>query len=264
MGPHYTIIKVNESKISVYQIFSFIQNQFNSYHIHNNTIHLSYLKENHHKHLFLMKWLYSIHKKVHQKDIKHLKELLIGRIEKPIKIVTKQDVELSNGIYIEILNKDKIRFFLQSKNYRLYRIVTYKLERFIVEKSYPKHSFDIDLSIDDAKIKLKTFLKKKQFDIFTVTFIFDSKKMQDLLEPRLQKKEPNIPLLEALKLLDSEQNEPIEVIQKRYKKLLVKFHPDNVYSEGSKKIEEYTVIFQNLQYSYDFITQTMLQKTSFV
>lgn len=260
MGPHSTIVKVNDSKISVYQIFSFIQNQFDSYRLNSNTIHLSYVKENHHKHIFLVKWLYSMHKKVHKKDIKHLKELLIGRVEKPIKIVTKKEMDSSYNIHLEVLSEEKIRFSLDTKNYRLFRILTYTLERFIVEKSYPENRFDIDLRRDDAKTKLQIFLKQTEFDFFTVGFIFDLQKVQDLLQSKPKPQEPSVLLNHALKLLDSQESESIDVIQKRYKKLLVQFHPDNVYSEGVQKVEEYTAMFQNLQYSYEFVTQNLFQK----
>lgn len=248
MGPQYTVVYIDESRISAYNLFYFIENQFSSYHINHNSLLLHYSQENHYKHIFLIKWLYSIHKKTHNNDILNFKEILVNRIEKPIKIITKKEIERINTIVLHIFN-DKIRFQLLEKNNKLLRELSLKFKEESIKTSYADNFCEIALNAQDIKSKIKAFLDYKQIGNIKIVFQFDKEKLKCIFE---SKQEDHL-LLDALKLLNSHQNEHLTVIKMRYKKLLIKYHPDNVYTDGFEKVKEYTVKFQSLQHSYELI-----------
>ncbi len=248
MGPNHTLVYIDESRTSTYNLFQFIENQFSSYHIHNNHLLLHYSRENHYKHIFLIKWLYSMHKKVHNKDILNFKEVLVNRIEKPIKIITKKEIERVNTIALHIVN-DKIRFQLLEKNDKLLKGLIFRLKVDITKISYENDCFEISINADNVKTKIKDLLAHKQIDTMKILFQFD----RNQLERAFEYKQENELLLDALKHLNSHQNEHFDVIKTRYKKLLIKYHPDNVYTDGFEKVKEYTVKFQTLQHSYELV-----------
>jgi|GEM_PF-1858632 len=248
MGPQHTLIYVDESKMSTYNLFHFIENHFSSYHINKNHLLLHYSQENHYKHIFLIKWLYSLHKKTHNKDILHFKEVLVNRIEKPVKIITKNEIKRINTIVVHILN-DKIRFQLLEKNDTLLKGLIYRLTTEIEKISYENNFFEIGIRADGIKNKINTLLDQKQIDNNNVVFQCNKNNLERVFES----KQENDLLLDALKLLNSHQDEHLDVIKARYKKLLIQFHPDNVYTDGFEKVKEYTDKFQTLQYSYELI-----------
>lgn len=248
MGPQHTLIYVDESKMSTYNLFHFIENQFSSYHIHKNHLLLHYSRENHYKHIFLIKWLYSIHRKTHKKDILHFKEVLLNRIEKPVKIITKNEIKRINTVVVHILN-DKIRFQLLEKNNTLLKGLICRLTTEIENISYEYNYFEIGIRTDGIKNKIDAVLDQNQINNNNVLFQYD----RNHLERVFESKHENDLLLNALKLLNSHQDEQFNVIKARYKKLLIQFHPDNVYTDGFEKVKEYTDKFQTLQHSYELI-----------
>jgi len=248
MGPQHTIIYVDESKMSTYNLFHFIENQFSSYHIHKNHLLLHYSRENHYKHIFLIKWLYSIHRKTHKKDILHFKEVLVNRIEKPVKIITKNEIKRITTIVVHILN-DKIRFQLLEKNDTLLKGLIGRLTAEIEKISYENNFFEIGIRADGIKNKIDAVLHQKQIDNNNVIFQCDKIHLERVFESNQE----NVLLLDALKLLNSHQDEHFDIIKARYKKLLTQFHPDNVYTDGFEKVKEYTDKFQTLQHSYELI-----------
>jgi len=248
MGPQQTLIYVDESKMSTNNLFHFIENQFSSYHIHENHLLLHYSRENHYKHIFLIKWLYSLHKKTHNKDILHFKEVLVNRIEKPVKIITKNEIKKINTVVVHILN-DKIRFQLLEKNNKLLQGLICRLTAEIEKISYENNYFEIGIRTDGIENKIDSVLDQKQIDNNNVIFQCDKNRLKHVFESQQE----NDLLLNALKLLNSHQNEHFDVIKMRYKKLLIQFHPDNVYTDGFEKIKEYTDKFQTLQHSYDVV-----------
>lgn len=249
IGTHYTIISLDESKMNTHNLFSFIKSQFPLHQINQNSILLNYSKENHFKHLFLIKWIYSIHKKVNRWDSANLREVLIDRVEKPIKIMTKKDIESKNTIYLDVLEKSRLRVRLEHKNYRLFWELHSRFQKSIRNVSYQNDFFEISIDNQETKRNIKNIVEAQRIGEIDVSIRYNPSE----LDPFLHYEARDDSLSNALKILSADPNEPIDSIKKRYKKLLVRYHPDNVYQEGMEKINEYTEIFKNLQVSFDIV-----------
>lgn len=249
IGTHYTIISIDQSRMNTGHLFTFIKSQFATHKIDKNKIFLTYSKENHFKHLFLMKWIYTIHKNVTHCEIANLRDVLIGRIEKPIHIITKKEIEAVNMIFLYVIEGRRIRFIFEEKNYQLFWELQCKVKNYIYKISYPNNFFEMVIETENSKDQLRCLLEMDRILEMRVQFNYNESELSDLL----QEKENDDRVEDAFRFLDSKPDEHIAIIKKRYKKLLVKFHPDNVYQEGSKKIDEYTEIFKNLQLSFEII-----------
>lgn len=250
IGTEYTTIAIDESKINTYNLFTFIKSQFPSHTINQNKIFLTYSAEEHFKHLFLLKWIYAIHKKVNKMEIENLRDVLINRIEKPIQIITKREINPKNTIILEVFGIDSIRFTFTQKNYQLFFELQYLFKKSIRKISYQNNFFEIDVVQNTTRDKINKLLETKGYKDIDLMFQYNESDLYLLLN---EEKEVNHLLNKALSDLGSELYEDINTIKKRYKKLLVKYHPDNVYQEGTEKINEYTEIFKNLQVSFEII-----------
>lgn len=249
MPPNCTLISIDESKIHTHHLFSFIKSQFSSHRIDNNALYLDYSSENHFKHLFLIKWIYSIHKKVNRWDSIKLREVLINRIDKPIKIVTKQPINVKSVILIDMIAERCIRLRLQQKNYAVFWEIQSLFRHAIEMISYPNHWIDVRIGDAMTKTLLINLIENQRTghtDVIINHTLGDISKF-------FGEKEEEICVFDAFKYLKSAPNEPMDIIKKRYKKLLVQYHPDNVFQEGSEKVNEYTEIFKNLQISFDIV-----------
>ncbi len=118
----------------------------------------------------------------------------------------------------------------------------------MLQVSYISNFFEINVEQESTKKELKRMLDMHRIVETDVFFKFKTDEISRLLY-----KNENDDFIGALKVLHSKPDENITTIRKRYKKLLVKYHPDNVYREGSEKIKEYTEIFKNLQLSFEII-----------
>ena len=58
----------------------------------------------------------------------------------------------------------------------------------------------------------------------------------------------------AMNMLNIEEFDTQKIMKKKYKNLLIEYHPDKVFHESKKQIDEYTKIFQDIQSSYAVIT----------
>lgn len=249
MPPNCTLISIDESKIHTHHLFSFIKSQFSSHRIDNNTLYLDYSSENHFKHLFLIKWIYSIHKKVNRWDSIKLREVLINRIDKPIKIVTKQPINGKNIILIDMIAERCIRLRLQQKNYGLFLGIQSLFRHAVEMLSYPNHWIEIRIDDEITKNLLIDLIENQRIEHTDVVI---NHTLGDISKLFGEKEEETF-IFNAFKNLKSAPDEPMDIIKKRYKKLLVQYHPDNVFQEGSEKINEYTEIFKNLQISFEIV-----------
>jgi len=173
MGANETIVRINNNKIYTQNLINFMQTQFSLYTQKQKSIVILYHINEYHKRIYLMKWLYSMYVKISKINIPNMKQLLIDRIEKPIKI------------------------------------------QFIEE----------------------IFKAKKQ-----------TSSKENNQTPKRKTKENKLSI--AMNLLNITELDSQKMMKKKYKKLLVKYHPDKVFHESQEKIEQYTKKFQEIQSSY--------------
>jgi DnaJ-domain-containing protein 1 len=256
MGPHHTIIRIHDPKISTLNLFSFIKNHFPTYHIHHNHLLLTYTHEHHYKHLFLIKWLYSIHKKTAKKETAALKAALMNRVEKPIKIILKHEIEPRSLIRIRCYPDHRLRLSLdEPHNVVFHRLIEYFKEHLSAISS-TEYGVELIIDSDSLKTKIKNLLEMREIEGIRLRFHYNKDQLDPLLAPSQQSNPADERFYEALRLLECDPHENLDVIHKRYKKLLAAYHPDTVYALGEQKVREYTHIFQNLQYSFEVIKRT--------
>ena len=251
MGAHSTIVSINESKVHTKNLIHFIQTNLTSYTQYKTSIVLNHSPKEHYQRVFLLKWLYTLHTKVTKKSVPNLKELLVKRVDKPIKIEFKNRIEKQLCVNVTITKEGAIQLSLNRNDFYLSKdfelIIKKQLDIFCIKEKY------IEIEIDEnsnSKIKkMFSYESAKEHNIF---FIYEDKNALDkLLNPK--------PIIDdfqnALMLLNSEKNDSIKSIKAQYKKLLKFYHPDNVFEQTSEK--EYTQKFQNIQNAFTIIKEQL-------
>ncbi len=252
MGPHQTLVRIDETKTSAGPLFTFITHHFTTYQIHHNHLLLAYAPEDHYKHVFLLKWLYSIHKKSHKKELLELKNVLVNRIEKPLKLILKHPIDTRIPVLLSIYPDKRVRFKLTQPHSHLIdhlsRSLAHRSFRFTSDRGW----FDLFIDSDQTKALFEKLLADSCIGDLEIRFEYNKTQMGEFLKSLSW----SDPLILALQSLQSAPEDDLSVIQKRYKKLLAAYHPDNVYTQGEGKIQEYTHIFQNLQYSFEVVKKS--------
>ena len=93
LGANETIIKINSLSLKIDQIQDFIMQHFSQKQTKSNSIFIPAHNRDCHKRIFLLKWCYSIYTKKVNINLPQLKEQLVKRHKKPIRIIlaTKQE-----------------------------------------------------------------------------------------------------------------------------------------------------------------------------
>jgi hypothetical protein len=252
MGAHSTIVTINESKVHTKNLIHFIQTNMNSYTQHKNSITLNHSPQEYYERVFLLKWLYTLHTKVTKKSVPNLKELLVRRVDKPIKIEFKNRIEKQLCVNVNTTKNNTIQLSLNRSDFYLFAdfklIIKKQITIFSIKSSYIEIEL-IDENINSQVKKMFSYENAKEHDIF---FIYEDKNSLDIL---LNPKPIRDDFQNALMLLNSEKNDSIKSIKTRYKKLLKFYHPDNVFEQSSEK--EYTKRFQTIQNAYSLIKQQL-------
>ena len=87
LGANETIIKINSLSLKIDQIQSFIAQHFSQKQIKSNSIFIPAHNQDCHKRVFLLKWCYSIYSKKTNILLPQLKEQLVKRHKKSIRII---------------------------------------------------------------------------------------------------------------------------------------------------------------------------------
>jgi len=101
LGVNETIIKINSFSLKIDQIQNFIMQHFSKKQIESDSIFIPAHNQDCHKRVFLLKWCYSIYAKKTNIQLPQLKEQLVKRHKKPIRIV------LSAKIYVKQERKSR-------------------------------------------------------------------------------------------------------------------------------------------------------------
>lgn len=250
MAPHKTIITIRDDKKPVNQLFDFIKKHFHTYTINQNILMLTYSSINHHKHTFLLKWIYALYKKTHIHENHKLREAMLNRFHQPLHFVMFREIEPIYSIRLHATTKQTIQAGLAASNYLLFIALQKQLAPLLRHIDYKNFSFEMMISNQEEINIVTSTLTQTQINGIKIQFDY-GEDVKQLLEGDSNQEE-NI-YFRALSFLDVTSDDDFSTIKKRYKNLLVRYHPDNVYKYGDAKIEEYTEIFQNLQLSFDVI-----------
>lgn len=94
LGVNETIIKINSLSLKIDQIQNFVMHNFSQKQIESNTIFIPAHNQNCHKRVFLLKWCYSIYAKKTNIQLPQLKEQLVKRHKKPIRIILADKLQV--------------------------------------------------------------------------------------------------------------------------------------------------------------------------
>ncbi len=259
MGVHSTNIIIDESKVYTKNLTNFIESNFSSTLVYKNFTTIKYHPDEHYSRVFLVKWLYSLYVNITNNFFIDMKEVLLKRIKKPIRIEFKNRVPKKIVVTIEIVEEEQIHICVMNPvdleivdELRAILLDTDK----VTQKS--NHNFiDISLDTNDMKEKIRDILKLTKLKKQDIIFSYDSQRLTQMLKHKEEKvkvyKEEISPYMQALLILEADKKEDIKHIEKRYKKLLKRYHPDNVYSQGDNEVLIYTEKFKSIQNAFNIV-----------
>lgn len=245
MGADHTVVHLRSVTIYYNEIVNYVKEEFSTHRIENNTIQLHYSDENHHKHLFLLKWLCALHRKHAKYKSEELKEALLNRMHKPVHIVCKNQIDPIYVIDVRVITNQVVRIRFKNVNYKLFASLYQKFEDMAIHVSSLHGYFDMRIDTLEKYYSFEHMRAMERFDGFKIKFLFNHNQMESLLNRMISVQQDENRSDQTLFGIDSP-----EVIKKRFKKLLAKYHPDTVFHEGPEKVQEYTEIFQQIQASF--------------
>jgi len=246
LGANETIVKINSKTIKIDYIQHFINTHFLTRTITNNFIYIPQSSEDLHHRAFLLKWLYTLYMKKTNNFVPNLKETLIRRQTKPIKIILQE--KIIHKIRYKIIDEEIIHIEIQPQNNQ----IEYKIKKYLGTKITIMPSY-LSIVLDTkAKERFKEFIYAKNIIDIPHLHIFHSVKMEEFLSGEKPPERVVIDFAtQAHKILGSTPFEDKKTIKKRYKKLAMQYHPDKVSTEDENTITLYTKKFQIILDAYN-------------
>ena len=185
MGVNETIVRIDNEKLYTRNLVIFMQTQFLLYTQRDHHIVLLYHEQEYHKRIYLMKWLYSMYVKTTKYNMPNMKELLVNRIKKPIKVEFKTPITNLNNIKIEtqkiekeiknkkpsISNELKIAMNILNIKENEEKINIRKKYKTLLKKYHP------DVVFNDSEEKIKIYTEKFQEIQFSYSLIMSKKEL---------------------------------------------------------------------------------------
>ena len=196
-----------------------------------------------------MKWLFTLYSRVTNNQTQDMKELLIKRIKKPIRIQFKNKIVQKAKIFIEFPSSNILRFSMQNGDYTSLAFIKSKFNGHVREYSFSNRYIEINIKNNSVKSALKLFIESGHIQNSYIKFIY---KNEDFFLALRLKYLPT-ELEKALNILGLSNEKSMKVIKKSYKKLVKQYHPDTVYYGSKGQIEDYSRKFQLIKNSYDVI-----------
>ncbi len=251
LGTHETIIKINSKATNIEYIRCFISSCFVDIVVKSNYILIPKSIENYHHRIFLLKWLYALYVKKTNNRFPELKELLINRQHKTIKILFKKRIVYKITYLID--NNKMINISVSPKNNQ----IICEIETFLQIKTATLHS-ELHIKVDSQRKRelLKELINSKNIIKASHIHIFDNEKMKVLLTKDI-KKEVNNYTNKARLLLGLTLNDDEKTLKKQYKILARRYHPDMANSNDGETIALYTKKFQNITEAYEILKKAI-------
>ena len=249
MGVNETIIKINSKSIKIEYIQDFINTHFRDKIIKNNYIFIPESKENAHHRTFLLKWLYMLYSKKTKNNFPALKESLINRQHKPIKIILTADIV--HKITWEVIDDKTININIVPSNYQIAHILKSVLKtKLFISSTY----FSIEISTEEEKESLKFLLDTPTLIKIPHLHIFNKEEMDNFLVQKSVNQNNIIDYEKAHTILGSLPNDNAKILKKRYKQLAMQFHPDKAEQKDNHTVMQYTKKFQSILQAYELLS----------
>ena len=242
LGASETVVKIRSKTVSIEYIQHFINNHFDNKILGTDTILIPESTKNPHKRVFLLKWLYTLYAKRTNNHIPKLKELLLNRQHKPIRIYLAQKIEYK---ITYLIKENIIKLEISPKNIQIQKQIANYF-------SINYQNLSIELN-NNNKILLKKFLNPTTILNFTYQHIYDKEKVETLLSNEEQQKDSmQAKISQAYKIFGIHKINK-NILRKKYKKLAKKYHPDRVATHNMETINFYTKKFQDIVNAYELL-----------
>ncbi len=179
----------------------------------------------------------------------------------PLKLCFNEKKEHNHPVSISILRNHagQLCINVASKYPHLRLYIQSYFNAYMVKPFHHEDALVISLESSLAVKKLSNLLRRNDILGFVPYFHYNKNDINKLFNNKhFETKHLSQHLSCAYKLLGSHPFEPLDVIKKRYKKLIVTYHPDRVYTQSDHVIKNYTSKFQSLQNAYACIKAAKL------
>jgi len=248
LGAHETIIKINSKSTKIDYIQHFINTNFLDRTIKNNYILIPQSFENSYHRIFLLKWLYTLYSKKTKQQIPELKESLVKRFHKKIKIELKN--EIIHRLVYSVINEKTISIQIIPKNNQIaYTLKTFLITRLLILPT----SIHVTLENQEVKELLKKFMNSKSNINVPHEHIYDKDEMESFFTYDKPSQKVLTVVDKAYITLEISKDYNEKSLKKQYKKLAKEFHPDRAKSQDTKTINLYTQKFQKILNAYEVL-----------
>ena len=244
-----TIVRINSKPIKIEYIQDFINTHFQNKVIKDNYIFIPQSKQNNYHRTFLLKWLYMLYIKRTKNEFSRLKESLIDRQHKAIKIILPQ--KIVHKITWRVIDNKTINIQIVPSNYQIVNILKKAFKtNFFISATH----FTIEINTEEEKKSLYKLLNSSSIIKVPHLHIYNKSEMDDflLIEKRVQDTEVNY--TQAHAVLGSFPNDNAKTLKKKYKQLAMQFHPDKAEHKDEKTLTLYTKKFQNILHAYEILS----------
>lgn len=252
LGAHETIVRVNSHSMKIDYIQHYIHKYFNDAVASEKSLYIPASNKSNHYRTFLLKWLYALYAKKSRNDFFELRETLLRRECKAIKITFA---------HIHSSVRHKILWNISDVENLTLKVEPYNPDILNDIEAYFKTSLHVKqnqytLYIDslEQKQRLKRLLNYSQNLGQECRHVFDKQQMDAFLETILKKEKPKMsPLQKAHIILGALPGDDVKIIKQRYKKLAKRYHPDRVSIKDDESVALYTQKFQNILQAYEIL-----------
>lgn len=271
LGLNEVLVHVDYESLNYKIIMQYVEKNFSNTLKFTSTVLIFNNEQEKYKKQFFLQWLYASYKKVNPDLMPSFKTNLLKRIHHPIKIriVNKKEIQSSFNISIKHLRDEQVACRLDVKNYLMINYLKLTFRKELLKKSKDGMAISLKLSSPAAKEKLANLLKRRKILNYSVSFVYDELWLNDFLHPGasesarygIQVYRDDF-VVSSYELLKSSPVDTLDVIKKRYIKLVKKFHPDRIYSLDHSKVAEFTEKFQMVQRAYEAVKKDKKNKFS--
>jgi len=253
LGARETIIKIHSKSIQIGHIEHFITTHFQTTKVDAHSIYIPQSTHISHHRQFLLKWLYTLYAKRKNEYLPELKNSLIRRQCKAIRIILAKS-SVTKVFYELQENQEAIKITMMPKNISLLQA----LQNFVhADFEESRDYFLCSLKERDVQKQFQKLLFSKEVLSEKYIQFFDKKKMEKYFQA--QENSTFSHLLQAHRILGIEGNENKKQIKKQYKNLAKRYHPDKLNSKDEQTILNYTKKFQILHLAYEIVMQNYKQ-----
>lgn len=250
LGVNETIIKINSKSLKIDYIQHFVSTHFTDRVISGNSIFIPQSANNQYHRTFLLKWLYSLYTKKSKNNFLELREILIKRQHKAIKILLYEDI--IHRISYKIVNQETIDISISPANNQ----IAYKIKTFLNTKiRVLPTSLSVTIKTQEDKRLFKEFINSKNIIDVPHLHIYHKEEMKNFLLKKEYRKKIINHIDKAYIILGLNKNYNVQTLKKRYKKLAMQYHPDKADIKDDKTIIFYTQKFQTILQAYEILLE---------